>query len=141
MQTHEDFSRSNPDEGGSTDRGFGYVFTTVFTVVALLPLRSGGDVRIWALAAAAVFFALALFRPGALHHLNKAWMRFAVILSKIIHPIVIGVLYIVVITPFGWVARKAGHDPLRLRFEPSAPSYWIDREPSGPAPESMSRQF
>ena len=37
--------------------------------------------------------------------------------------------------------RLAGKDPLRLRREPDAPSYWIVRDPPGPTPESMSDQF
>jgi len=141
MQIHEDFSRSIHDGAGSTDRGFGLVFATVFTIVALLPLRAGNDVRVWALVVAAAFLSVALLRPVWLHTGNTLWMRLAVLLSKIVNPIVIGALYMIVITPVGWVARKTGHDPLRLKFEPSAPTYWINREPSGPAPDSMARQF
>jgi hypothetical protein len=37
--------------------------------------------------------------------------------------------------------RMRGKDPLRLRFEKDAPSYWIMRQPPGPAPRSMTRQF
>lgn len=141
MQTHEDYSRGIHDGAGSTDRGFGMVFAAVFTAVALLPLRSGHGVRIWALGVAAVFLTLALFWPVSLHSLNKLWMRFAILLSKVVNPIVIGLLYLVVITPVGWMSRKTGHDPLKLRFDATASTYWIDRQPSGPAPEGMSRQF
>jgi hypothetical protein len=30
---------------------------------------------------------------------------------------------------------------LRLRFDPSAESYWIERVPPGPAPETIKNQF
>jgi hypothetical protein len=30
---------------------------------------------------------------------------------------------------------------LRRRFEPQASSYWVRREPPGPAPETMIQQF
>jgi hypothetical protein len=39
------------------------------------------------------------------------------------------------------VLRLRGKDPLRLRLEKDAPSYWIVRQPPGPAPRSMTRQF
>ena len=35
----------------------------------------------------------------------------------------------------------AGKDRLRLRWDMSVSSYWIQRHPPGPAPESMIHQF
>jgi hypothetical protein len=37
--------------------------------------------------------------------------------------------------------RLCGKDSLRLRREPDAASYWIEREPPGPPPETMRNQF
>jgi hypothetical protein len=37
--------------------------------------------------------------------------------------------------------RALGKDLLRLKREPDARTYWIAREPPGPAPGSMSKQF
>jgi hypothetical protein len=37
--------------------------------------------------------------------------------------------------------RMLGKDPLRLRRDPDAASYWIHRTPPGPTPESMKNQF
>jgi hypothetical protein len=37
--------------------------------------------------------------------------------------------------------RALGKDPLRLRREPAAASYWIRREPPGPEPDTMKQQF
>jgi hypothetical protein len=34
-----------------------------------------------------------------------------------------------------------GKDFLRLRIDRSAKSYWIEREPPGPPPQSMKNQF
>jgi hypothetical protein len=39
------------------------------------------------------------------------------------------------------VLRALGKDLLRLKRDPKADSYWIAREPPGPAPGSMSKQF
>ena len=141
MQTHEDFSRAGYEAPGPTDRSFGVVFSVVFTAVGLLPLLSGNPVRVWALAFAALLLLLAFFLPRSLNGANRLWMRFAILLSRVMNPIVIGILYIGVITPIGWFARMTGHDPLKLKFDPSASTYWIERNPSGPSPDSMSRQF
>jgi hypothetical protein len=37
--------------------------------------------------------------------------------------------------------RLLGKDPLRLKFDREASSYWIKREPPGPDPDGMPRQF
>jgi len=43
--------------------------------------------------------------------------------------------------PTGLIMRLFGKDPLRLRFDAEAKSYWIQREPPGPEPDSMRNQF
>src|SRR5215510_1126146 len=40
-----------------------------------------------------------------------------------------------------WLMRLSGKDPLRLRFEPERKSYWVARQPPGPAPDSLLNQF
>ena len=52
-----------------------------------------------------------------------------------------GLLFFVTITPIGFVMRLFGKDFLRLRMDRRAPSYWIDRQPPGPPPQSMKNQF
>ena len=53
----------------------------------------------------------------------------------------LGLLFFATVTPMGLAMRALGKDPLRLRFEPELKSYWIERQPPGPAPETMKNQF
>jgi hypothetical protein len=39
------------------------------------------------------------------------------------------------------VRRWLGKDPLRLRLDRDAVTYWIERNPPGPPPDTMPRQF
>ena len=55
--------------------------------------------------------------------------------------LVMGLLFYATITPMALVMRLMGKDPLRRRFDPEAKSYWIERRPAGPEPQSMRRQF
>jgi hypothetical protein len=55
--------------------------------------------------------------------------------------VVMFLLFAITIVPIGLLRRALGKDSLNLRFDPDAPSYWIPREPPGPAPESMKQQF
>ncbi len=125
----------------SSDRSFGIVFAVVFTIITLWPVLSGGMPHWWALVVAVVCGTLALVRPALLAPFNRLWTRFGLLLNKITSPLIMGLLFYGVITPFGLVMRLAGKDPLRLRFDPSAESYWIERVPPGPAPETIKNQF
>ena len=137
---HENLSRSHVAERGSP-RGFGIVFAAVFAVIGLWPLMDGEGVRVWALAAAAVFLVLALMRPSLLAPLNRIWLGLGAVLHRIVNPLVMGLMFFAVITPTALLLRLMGKDLLRLRFPPGAKSYWIPRQPPGPEPQSMRNQF
>lgn len=137
---HESLQREQRIEG-SSNRGFGVVFAVVFAIIALFPLLFGGALRWWSAGVAMIFLALAFVAPAALAPLNRAWMRFGLLLHKIVSPIVLGFMFYMVVTPIGLLMRATGKDPLRLRLDRNARTYWIDRTPPGPKPESLSDQF
>jgi len=139
---HEDFTRKEAVQG-SSDRSFGFVMAAFFGLVALFPLLHGplSSIRWWALAIAAAFLAFALLWPAALRPLNRAWLKLGLLLSKVVSPIVLMILFYTTVTPIGLLMRWAGKDPLRLRRDRAAASYWIPREPPGPSPDSMKQQF
>jgi len=137
---HEDFGPRGAVKTAS-ERSFGIVFAAVFAVVGVWPLISGDGVRWWALGVAAVFLSLAFIRPAVLAPLNKAWMKFGEILHKIVSPVIMGLLFYLTVTPVGLVMRIFKKDPLGLDFDKAATSYWIERDPPGPKPETMRDQF
>jgi hypothetical protein len=137
---HEDLTRSELIEG-SSDRAFGLVFAAAFFLVALWPLFHKEPFRWWACAVAGVFLVIALARPALLAVLNRMWMKLGILLGKIVSPVALGLLFFLILTPLGAIMRLVGKDPLRLKFDPSASSYWIRREPPGPPPDSMTNQF
>lgn len=124
-----------------SDRSVGFVFAAAATVVALVPWLRGGSPRLWAVAAAAGFLLITLTRPRWLHPLNRAWMAFGFVANIVVSSVLMAVIFYGVITPLAWVLRRAGQDPLRLRFDSGAASYWLERRPPGPAPKTMKNQF
>jgi len=137
---HETYQRSE-EVVGSSNRSFGVVFAVVFAIIALLPLFHGGGVRFWSLGVAALFAALAFAAPQVLAPLNRLWLKLGLFLHKIVNPIVLGIMFYGVVTPTGLIMRLLGKDLLRLKREPAAASYWIERTPPGPKPESLGEQF
>ena len=137
---HEDFERRQ-ELKVSSNRAFGIVFTVVFLVIALWPLVNGEGPRLWALVVAGGFLLLAIAFPRYLAPLNRLWARFGVLLHKVVNPIILGLMFVLAITPVALIFRALGKDPLNRRFDPAAESYWIEREDVGPPPETMRNQF
>lgn len=104
-----------------SDRSTALVFAAVAAVVALF-WRANGMVVVVALGVAAMFALTGFAAPRLIHPLNVAWMRFAVILGRVVNPLVMLILFAVLIVPFGLVMQLR-YDPLRRR-RPSADSYW-----------------
>ena len=138
--SHEIQARNEATKS-SSDRAFGCVFAAFFALIAVLSLASGGSHWPWWLALAVLFALIVLVRPAMLAPLNRLWTRVGIFLGAIISPIVLAIVFFLFISPIGWLMRLTGKDPLRLRFEPDADSYWIRREPPGPAPDSLNNQF
>jgi Saxitoxin biosynthesis operon protein SxtJ len=110
-------------------------------LVCLWPVLFGGSPRGWAAAVALAFALVGMLRPAWLAPLNRLWMRFGLLLGAVVSPIALGLLFYGVLTPIGVLMRLFRSDPLRLRRDPSARSYWLPRQPPGPPPRSMDRQF
>lgn len=140
MAAHEDLSRQHAAQGPS-ERSFGLVFAAFFLLLALAPLRKHQPVRLWGFGVAVVFLALALLLPGSLKPLNRVWMGLGRLLGRLTTPIVTAVLFYLIFTPVGWIMRMLGKDPLRIAYNPQAPSYWQERRPPGPPPADMANQF
>jgi hypothetical protein len=138
--THESFDRE-PVSEGSSDRSFGLVFTAFFALVGVWPLVHKRPLRLWAFFVSAAFLLVALAIPRVLHPLNVLWTRFGRLLSEVTNPIITGLMFYVIFTPAGILLRLFGKDLLRLKYDRSATSYWIRRDPAGLIPESMRNQF
>jgi predicted membrane metal-binding protein len=140
VQFHEDLARASVEPRAS-ERSFGLVFAAVFALLALWPLVNGRGARWWAFGVAGLFLALAFVAPVLLRPLNRLWMALGRLLNRIVSPVVMAFLYIVAVVPTGLALRLSGKDPLRLRRDPGAASYWLPRQPPGPPPDSFKNQF
>lgn len=132
---------SNTEVKMGSEKSFGLVFAAVFLIIALWPLMGGSMPRLWALAIAAVFAGLGMWRPRTLAPLNRLWFRFGLLLNKIVSPLVMGILYYVTVVPTGLIMRALGRDPLRVKPDPEATSYWIEVDREQAAASSMRNQF
>ena len=138
--THEVFSRDEEVVAGS-DRTFGLVMAGAFAAVTALNVWHSGRLWPWTAGLAVLLLAAGWLRPSVLHPLNLIWLKFGLLLHRIVNPVVMALLFFGTVWPTGLVMRALGKDLLRLKRQPDAHSYWIVRQPPGPSPETMKDQF
>ena len=121
----------------SSNRSFGIVFFLVFLIIAIYPLINGDNIRIWSLIISIIFLILGLFKSRILTPLNLIWIKFGILLGKIISPLIMGVIFFLVVTPIGILMRIFQKDLLNLKFNANK-TYWIEKsEPKS----KMKNQF
>ena len=121
----------------SSNKSFGIVFFVVFLLIAFYPLIQGYEIRFWSIYLSIVFLVLGLFNSKLLSPLNKLWFKFGIFLSRIISPIIMGVIFYFIVTPIGLTMRLLGKDILKLKFDNNN-SYWIKKNETK---SKMKNQF
>ena len=123
-----------------SNRTFGLIFAGIFSVIALLPMLSKSEPRVWALVIAGLFTLFSLAAPKLLAPLNRAWNRFGQFMHKIVNPLLMGLIFVLTIIPTALIIRLLGKDPMRRKLEPKTSSYWIKRD-TPITKESFDNQF
>jgi hypothetical protein len=136
---HESLDREET-LGAPSNRSFGLTMAAILMVLFLGLFFVSGNYNWWVLLASGIATIAAFFCPASLSKINVAWFRFGLILHSVANPLVLGLIFLF-ITPIGLAWRQVNKDPLRLKFDPKAKSYWITREPAGPNIEDFPRQF
>ncbi len=123
-----------------SNRKFGFFFTFVFTLVAVYFFTTTNLQWTYAFSITALFFLLiTLIKSEALLPLNKLWMRFALLLGMIISPVVLGIIFFGLVTPYALVMKMFGRDELRLKIKKNQTN-WKKRSQIKPQTD-FTKQF
>lgn len=113
----------------------------MFLLLAAVSWWRGHEVPPLVLGAAGVLLVgPALVAPVVLGPVERAWMRFALVLGAINTRIILTLVYVVVVTPIG-LMRRLGGDPLDRTLGSGRSSHWVPRERHPVDPESYRKQF
>jgi hypothetical protein len=82
---------------------------------------------LWPWAIFAVLGFWALVAPLSLRPVYRGWMRFGLLLSRVTTPIVMGLVFYVVITPFALILKLMGKDAMRRKID-TRDTYRVTRE-------------
>ena len=72
----------------------------------------------------AVAIGVAVRKPAWLYSVNFLWSGLGYLMSLIMVPIITSILYYLIVTPIAVVFRWRGYDPLSVKREPDATTYW-----------------
>jgi len=117
-------------EGEPSDRSFGFLAAALLSIL--------GFRHWWMFAAGAAIAVVAVVTPQILRVPKRAWLFAGFLMSLIVNPLLLGILFFGILTPAGLLMRAVGHDPLRLKPSPKLPTYWIQRTAPG---SDMNEQF
>ena len=124
-----------------SNQKFGWFFSAVFAVGGAYALWKSIILLASGLFVLSIIFAIVVVAiPARLAPLNKLWYQFGMLLGLIVSPVVLGIIFFLLITPVGVFTRFLGRDVLRMKKR-VVPSYWVERNPVGPQPDSFKNQF
>ena len=115
----------------------GIIFALLFGFV--LPWIWRADMHRWPLVVGGVLCSLALIAPRSLAPFYTVWMRIALVLGWINSRIILGLIFVLVLTPMALVMKLLGKDPMTRKFDKERTSYRIVSTP--PTEDSMTTPY
>jgi hypothetical protein len=97
------------------------------------------DWPVWPWAIAAPLWLLALAYPMWLRPIYRGWMRFGLLASRVMTPLVLGIVFFGMILPMALVWRLTGNDPMQRALDPNKKSYRVKSVKS--PKEKLGRPF
>jgi len=140
--THEQFDKRD-DVKAPSERSFGITFAVVFALLAAFSYwhRGVSNTFYITIVVSVVFAVVTLAAPRILRPLNLIWLKFGLLLHKIVNPVIMGILFFGIFTPMGVVMRMFGVDFLHTKRKPATASYWIAKSDDNIPDSSMKNQF
>ncbi len=138
VQSHAGHAGGKPMTAAE-GRKFGLVVGGAFlALTAVLWWRGRETTMLVTGALGVLLFVGGLIVPRHLGPVQRAWMQLALLISKVTTPIFMGVVFFLVITPAGVLARAFGHKPLLRKPVASA---WVARPEPASRRSNLERQF
>ena len=122
-------------------RKFAYSVGGVLILIGTLFYFLGNTSYIYFVSIGILLAVLGLSLPEVLIPLQKTWMSISILLGFVMTRVILSILFYIVITPVGFVARLFGKDFLNEKIDKSKESYWNYREQKEYDKTSTEQQF
>jgi hypothetical protein len=105
----------------------------------LLPWLLGRGSPLWPWAVCGVLVVWSAVAPAALRPVYRGWMRFGLLMSKVMVPFLMGLTFFLVVTPVALIRRAFARDEIHKHPDPAASTYRIASRKADP--EQLRRPF
>ena len=122
-------------------RKFGLTVGSVLVLIAVVLFYFEKSSSVYFAVIGAVLILTAVIYPKILKLLNKIWMGLAIILGFVMSRVIIAILFYLVLTPIGLLAKLFGKKFMDLKYNKSAESYWEKRSIKEKKQLDYERQF
>ena len=109
-------------------RNFGLSVGGVLLIIGIFLYWNANPNAAYLLGGGAALVLLGLIIPVLLLPIQKIWMTFAVIMGWVMTRVILALLYYIVLTLIGFIARMTGKQFLELKWDRSQHTYWNYRE-------------
>ena len=108
-------------------RKFGLTVGSVLIIIGVVLYCFEKSSAVYFMLSGGLLVLTAVIYPQALKWLNKAWMGLAIVLGFVMSRIILTLLFYLVLTPIGFLAKIFGKKFLDLQYDKSADTYWEKR--------------
>ena len=121
-------------------RNFGFTIGSILLVIALILFFKEKDSDVYFFLIGLAFILSGIVLSFILKPLYKIWMTFAVIIGWIMTRIILSILFFIIITAIGVLARLFGKDFLNLKPD-NRDSFWNMRNRDRELNQDYEKQF
>ena len=131
----------NIKSGKKELRQFGITVGVFLGLLAGLFLLRQRDYYLYFFIFSLTFIFLGLVLPATLKHIQKIWMSLGILIGWLVTRVILTVLFYLVVTPIGVIAKVFGKHLLDTKFNPDADSYWMAKETVKFDKKGLENQF
>lgn len=122
-------------------RRFSFTLCGALSILGGLVLWRKGEIGFLLWVIGIMILSVGLLKPRLLGPIHRGWMGISFIMGFFMTHLILALIYYLVFTPMALVMGALGKDPLRLKQEWNAESYWIKRPRTQSTRESYEKMF
>ena len=122
-------------------RKFGITVGLVILLIGIIFFLFGKESSYYFGIVGLILILFGIIFPIILKPLNKIWMTLALIIGWFMSRVILIILFYLVLTPVGLIAKLSGKHFLDLKLDKERSSYWIKRKRTSSSKINLERQF
>jgi len=129
------------DKSDSAVKKTGLTVGIVLIIISMLLWYFGKSSFIYFSIIGGVFVIISTIAITVLRPFHKLWMMLALVMGFVMSRVILTILYYLVLSPIGLIAKLVGKKFMSLGFDKNAKTYWEKRESSSKEQIDYERQF